>query len=253
MKKRLLIAASCVAVSAIGLFSTVYASTISLTTADGNGADAYIQSTLFGNNAANQNFGSSSLVAIKHDTAIPGNNRKGYLRFDLGPISGPISDAELLLTYVGTNPDRAANPSFYNVFGLVDGHSEENWNENTITWNNAPGNNTASAGGVSAAETTLLGSFSLDVPGAILGDQVLFSSSFLVTFLLADTDGLATILLTRQQQNFSIESFASKENADWSAPTLNLTTSAVPIPAAVWLFGTALIGLVGFSKRRKVA
>ena len=27
--------------------------------------------------------------------------------------------------------------------------------------------------------------------------------------------------------------------------------SAVPIPAAVWLFGTALIGLVGFGKRRK--
>jgi hypothetical protein len=27
----------------------------------------------------------------------------------------------------------------------------------------------------------------------------------------------------------------------------------VPVPAAIWLFGTALIGLVGFSKRRKVA
>jgi hypothetical protein len=29
--------------------------------------------------------------------------------------------------------------------------------------------------------------------------------------------------------------------------------SAVPVPAAVWLFGTALIGLVGISSRRKVA
>ena len=29
--------------------------------------------------------------------------------------------------------------------------------------------------------------------------------------------------------------------------------SAVPIPAAVWLFGTALIGFVGMSRRRKVA
>ena len=29
--------------------------------------------------------------------------------------------------------------------------------------------------------------------------------------------------------------------------------SSVPIPAPVWLFGTALIGLVGFSKRRKLA
>ena len=29
--------------------------------------------------------------------------------------------------------------------------------------------------------------------------------------------------------------------------------SAVPVPAAVWLFGTALIGFVGMSRRRKVA
>jgi len=29
--------------------------------------------------------------------------------------------------------------------------------------------------------------------------------------------------------------------------------SEVPVPAAAWLFGTALIGLVGFSKRRKAA
>ena len=29
--------------------------------------------------------------------------------------------------------------------------------------------------------------------------------------------------------------------------------SAVPVPAAIWLFGTALMGLVGFSKRRKAA
>lgn len=29
--------------------------------------------------------------------------------------------------------------------------------------------------------------------------------------------------------------------------------SAVPVPAAIWLFGTALIGLVGFGKRRKAA
>ena len=29
--------------------------------------------------------------------------------------------------------------------------------------------------------------------------------------------------------------------------------SAVPVPAAIWLFGTALLGFVGFGKRRKAA
>ena len=32
-----------------------------------------------------------------------------------------------------------------------------------------------------------------------------------------------------------------------------LTVSPVPVPAAVWLFGTALIGFVGMSRRRKVS
>jgi hypothetical protein len=31
-----------------------------------------------------------------------------------------------------------------------------------------------------------------------------------------------------------------------------LATSVVPVPAAVWLFGTALIGLAGFSQRRSL-
>lgn len=38
---------------------------------------------------------------------------------------------------------------------------------------------------------------------------------------------------------------------DYAFAGINI--SVVPIPAAAWLFGTALIGLVGFSKRRKTA
>ena len=34
---------------------------------------------------------------------------------------------------------------------------------------------------------------------------------------------------------------------------INITLNPVPLPAAVWLFGTALIGVLGFSQRRKVA
>ena len=33
----------------------------------------------------------------------------------------------------------------------------------------------------------------------------------------------------------------------------NLRVNAVPVPAAIWLFGTALVGFVGLSRRRKVA
>lgn len=36
-------------------------------------------------------------------------------------------------------------------------------------------------------------------------------------------------------------------------PNFTVSVNAVPIPAAIWLFGTALLGLVGFGKRRKAA
>lgn len=44
-----------------------------------------------------------------------------------------------------------------------------------------------------------------------------------------------------------ITSFQQLAYAQWTQ------VSPVPVPAAIWLFGTALMGLVGFSKRRKAA
>lgn len=35
--------------------------------------------------------------------------------------------------------------------------------------------------------------------------------------------------------------------------TINLTPSAVPVPAAAWLFGSALAGLLGLSRRKSAA
>jgi len=56
---------------------------------------------------------------------------------------------------------------------------------------------------------------------------------------------------------------ANAEFPDFTAPSFPdgtdlsfrtyIDTSVVPVPAAAWLFATALIGLVGFSKRRKTA
>ena len=41
--------------------------------------------------------------------------------------------------------------------------------------------------------------------------------------------------------------------SELSADTQSGSVSVIPVPAAIWLFGTALIGLVGFSKRRQAA
>jgi len=57
---------------------------------------------------------------------------------------------------------------------------------------------------------------------------------------------------------FDILTWASLSNENWNGFTVGVEGTAdevfppgaVPVPAAVWLFGTALIGLIGFGKRK---
>ena len=44
----------------------------------------------------------------------------------------------------------------------------------------------------------------------------------------------------------------TQTNADATYARWSASVSPVPVPAAVWLFGTALVGLLGFGKRRKL-
>jgi hypothetical protein len=48
-------------------------------------------------------------------------------------------------------------------------------------------------------------------------------------------------------------SWGSGNQADSLTLNVGADLNPVPVPATIWLFGTALIGLVGFSKRRKAA
>jgi hypothetical protein len=81
-----------------------------------------------------------------------------------------------------------------------------------------------------------------DIPGAI-SDPFTWS---------LDLASLGTL-----KDDFWIElgfgSDTSGKHARNTAEYLSASISAVPVPGAVWLFGTALLGLVGFSKRRKAA
>ena len=209
---------------------------------DSRTADAFITSSLGGNNAANTNYGAEEVLAIKHDTWLPGNNRKAYLRFDLGGAVRPFTEATLRLTYAGTNRDPPANPSTYSVYGLVDGHPGEEWDERTITWNNAPGNNGSSAGDLLPGDVAFLGSFTLNVAEISPGALVQFSSPGLLEFIRRDTNGVVTLILTRAERNFSIEYFASRESASFPAPALELRSAPTggTVPAAGTRFDTEL-------------
>ena len=71
------------------------------------------------------------------------------------------------------------------------------------------------------------------------------SEVFLVTY-----DSYADLL----SNDFSASSFSQLNiNANFSAGGLAATVPPVPIPPALWLFGSGLIGLAGIARRKKAA
>jgi hypothetical protein len=223
------------------------ANAISVTTQFGQGADAQVVS-----NPAyyNNNYGSLDIVAIKDDSGTGFLNRKGYFRFDLSGISGAVENATFRFIYAGYSDGKVA--ATYNVFGLLDGNAGEGWGESSITWNNAPGNNTGSGSGMLPSQTTLLGTFYMSTTLSP-GDAVSFSSTGLRDFLAADTNDLVTLIITRQEQNLYNEWIASKENTSYDPPLLDVTLGSTPVsePATLLFVAFGLIALVGCERKFK--
>lgn len=231
---------------------------------------------------SNKNFGGELSIAAVYNsnTAL---DRKSYLRFDLSSITQPtITSASLSLVLIDAIPSASL---VFNVYGLKDGDPGDldpgpgaGWVEGVgtvsppvnspgITWNNAPANvrydfdNTPPGqyippgNGVDPSRTTSLGTFSLPtLTGGVLaskadtaGQTVEFSSQALIDFLQADTNNLATLIITRQtltSPSIVTGSFASKENPSFGPPQLN--GEAVPEPSSIGLIAMGFVGLIGF-------
>jgi hypothetical protein len=52
--------------------------------------------------------------------------------------------------------------------------------------------------------------------------------------------------------NFSAAGLQGLADESWGLDNVMVQVTPVPLPAAVWLFGSGLIGLLGFAKRRRV-
>jgi len=216
--------------------------TMSLTTGDGVGADAYVRL-----GTPTTNYGSATDVLTKNNGS-GSTTRKSYLRFDLSSLPQTALEAWLSFdTFVNNEGGGGTTPQeqVVNVYGLDDGDAGESWGESTITWNNAPANNTSNNGILGNA--SLLGQFTVsaaDVPG-----RTMFSNQNLVDFVNADTDGRATIILTRVSSNGSWNlGFASDEHATFLSPTLSI---AIPEPSALLLAAMGLLGLLAWGRRRR--
>jgi hypothetical protein len=249
-----------------GAVSQLCADTITtLTTADGQGGDAYIwgPSPEAQGGATDSNYGQNSLLYVKNDLGpMFSNTCKSYIRFDLGTVTGPLVDATLDLTSGGggINYDPPEIYTFY-VWGLNDGHGGESWVEgenetgvtgatppNPITWDNGPAHD-KSGGGVYGSETSFVDSFTIANSGAY-GEKITISHGNLLSFIEADTDDQVTFILTRglvdpYLHNGPPHYFAPKEHSTLAPPTLTLTLSAIPEPSI--LVGLVGMGIAGFA------
>lgn len=222
----------------VGIANSTHAEII--TTADGSGADARVRLSL-----PNSNYGASEFVAIQNGDLT--HARKTYLRFDLSSLGGiDVSAAELQLT--PNTPLSVGAGVTFNLFGLSDLDAGESWNEATITWNNAPANDTLSNTAVTSGATSLgLFSFTSDFQEGV---PIGFSSTSIRDFLNADTNNLVTFILTGPQTAGSLNyTFGSKENTDeYPIPTLQV--SPVPEPSSFIVMGALILSCWGMGRLR---
>ncbi len=87
-------------------------------------ADSYVRG-----GSAGQNYGSETGLAIKTESSAA-NNRRAYLKFDLGRISGIVANAQLSLQVTSTWGEQMRC-----VAADVD---DDSWEENEINYSNSP-------------------------------------------------------------------------------------------------------------------
>jgi len=237
--RRVLIWSDVAALLALGLvLGADHDQAVTITTADGDGADAFVER--FDNGFPDRedtNYGTDVNVRTRAVVGL-GLYRKSYLRFDLSGITGEIVSASFGLT--GNNSEAAGE--IINVYGLTDGVTGDGapgpsgWIENgdpSITFNNAPANDTSGIG--LTADATLLGTF---VKGFVDATTE-FTDPALVTFLNNDSNGLVTLIVAPSTTAGGDVSWHSKEGPG-TAPTLSLTVAPAPFSLTITSNGADL-------------
>jgi hypothetical protein len=249
------------AIAALG-WSTAAQAQVSVTTADGNGADTYLSND--SSSGPGDAHGDSDVFELRSIT--DSRARIGMLRFDLSDVTGDLTGATLSFEF--TNSRRART---WEIYGLNDG-SDDLWNELTTSYGSGVGVLSATEGnyaldvGSAANQVTLLGTMAVSDaetedtdPTAHEGLNTSSTASLdLSSFLAADSNGLVTLLLAFPSGTDTNPDWfvATKENtlvgSSLTAPTLTLpNASPVPEPATAGFVLLAGAGLVAARRRRR--
>lgn len=188
------------------------------TTGQPGGADGYVAATLVSEHTSDQ------LLLLKNSTNSDGPHRKAFLRFDLNRLGGAkIESAELQLHFTPTGWGLASllDDSEFEVYGILD-PGLDSWNNDSLTWENAPANLLENGNGLDPEKAISLGTFI--VPRGVQSGLFRFESPELAEFLRNDTNRLASIAIVRNTLEHRggglVHSIASKRHPTLPAPKL---------------------------------
>ena len=194
--------------------------TITLTTADPGGADAYASAT------KSSGHDSETLLLLKNGINENAPHRKSYLRFDLGRIApGKIESANLDLHFAPTGWGLASHlgDSVFTVYGITDDNLDE-WQVGSLDWENAPANIVTNGTALDPEKVVLLGTFM--IPRGIQSGTFGIGGEKLAAFLNADANRKASLVIVRNTSEVRggglVHAFASARHATLPEPALVL-------------------------------
>ncbi|MCB1227504.1 MAG: DNRLRE domain-containing protein [Verrucomicrobiales bacterium] len=175
----------------------------------------------------NSNFGASDVVTVGGTDPVDSDlstSAKSYLRFNMAGLPTGMKSAQLRLTHVANRLLAEAGYYYMSTVALTDDASDA-WNEGTLTWTNAPQNDTA---GVNLlAPTSSLGfGFLSTLPAA--GGASTFSMNLANLQSSVGANDLLTLVCFGPFATAQVD-WASKEHASFDAPTLRMTFTN-PLP-----------------------
>lgn len=186
-----------------------------------------------------------SSVADVFDEVLSGNTYMQLTAFDGQMTGGHIAgDYAMFTTYSGASPagdnvqltSSITNANTY--YGFIGSDGVDVTTEESATQPNAESANWGDNFGGQWSQITNAGTFS--DADADLANPLTLNMAFVTTGGSGSNGGA-----------LDINTFDGNMTAAFSFTTgdLVITTAAVPVPAAVWLFGSAIAGLIGFSRR----
>ena len=179
------------------------------------------------------------------DETLSGSTYMQLTAFDGQMTGGHIAgDYAMLTTYNGASPvgtnvqltSSITNADTY--YGFIGSDGVEVTTEESAAQPNAESENWGDNFGGQWSQITNAGAFSN--ADADLANPLTLNMAFVTTGGSGSNGGA-----------LDINTFGGSMTAAFSFTTgdLVITTAAVPVPAAVWLFGSAIAGLIGFSRR----